>query len=213
MIRRAFTMRLKPGALAEYKYHHDNIWPELVAEIEKSGIGSITTFQRDLDLFLISEINDPEAWDKLWNSPVHRRWGEVMQPLMHLRDDGIVDAGELTEIFHLTIHGNRNGHAQHISLLSDPVREPTIDDLLQQSDALWREPGVQAAVASGPSGDPSGRALARGRKKATRRIKKRAVKAAKKKTTPKKSAKKLQRKGRAKPAKATASKKRTKSRR
>ncbi len=26
MIRRAFTMRLKPGKLAEYKAHHDNIW-------------------------------------------------------------------------------------------------------------------------------------------------------------------------------------------
>jgi len=37
MIRRAFTMRLKPDAAAEYKHHHDNIWPELVAEIEFAG--------------------------------------------------------------------------------------------------------------------------------------------------------------------------------
>ena len=37
MIRRAFTLRLKPGALAEYKEKHDNIWPELVAEIESAG--------------------------------------------------------------------------------------------------------------------------------------------------------------------------------
>ena len=35
MIRKAFTMRLKPGALAEYKRHHDSIWPELVAQIER----------------------------------------------------------------------------------------------------------------------------------------------------------------------------------
>ena len=34
MIRRAFTMRLQPGKLAEYKHFHDNVWPELVAEIE-----------------------------------------------------------------------------------------------------------------------------------------------------------------------------------
>lgn len=121
MIRRAFTMRLKPGALAEYKYHHDNIWPDLVAEIERSGIALITTFQRGLDLFLVSEISDEGAWDKLWNSPVHQRWAEVMQPLMHLRDDGIVDAGELIEVFHLATHGNRNGHSQHISLLSEPA--------------------------------------------------------------------------------------------
>ena len=107
MIRRAFTMRLKPDALAEYKRHHDNIWPELVAEIERSGIGSITTFQRDLDLFLVSEISDEAAWDRLWNSEIHERWAELMQPLMHLRDDGIVDAGELAEVFHLRTQRRR----------------------------------------------------------------------------------------------------------
>jgi L-rhamnose mutarotase len=102
MIRRAFTMRLKPGADELYRHHHDNVWPELVREIEKSGIASITTFQRGQDLFLISEIAEESAWDKLWTSEIHRRWAEVMEPLMHLRDDGIVDAGPLEEIFHLT---------------------------------------------------------------------------------------------------------------
>ncbi len=101
MIRRAFTLKLKPGALEEYTRHHDNLWPELFAEIERSGIASITTFQRDLDLFLFSEIHDEDAWDRLWHSDVHRRWAEVMEPLMHLRPDGIVDSGELREIFHL----------------------------------------------------------------------------------------------------------------
>jgi L-rhamnose mutarotase len=118
MIRRAFTMRLKPDALADYKRHHDNIWPELVAEIERAGIASITTFQRDLDLFLISEISDEAAWDRLWNSEIHRRWAEVMEPLMHLRDDGIVDSGELAEVFHLRTSGNGR-----------PTAEPA-DDLI-----------------------------------------------------------------------------------
>lgn len=100
MIRRAFTMRLKPGAMAEYRKHHDAIWPELVQEIEKSGIASFTTFERDPDLFLYSEIYDEDAWDKLWNSEIHRKWGEVMEPLMAFKD-GIVDFGVLNEIFHL----------------------------------------------------------------------------------------------------------------
>ena len=34
MMRRAFTMRLQPGGLAEYKRNHDAIWQELVDEIE-----------------------------------------------------------------------------------------------------------------------------------------------------------------------------------
>ena len=41
MIRRAFTMRLKPGGLAQYKHWHDNIWPELVRELEASGIATV----------------------------------------------------------------------------------------------------------------------------------------------------------------------------
>lgn len=101
MIRRAFTMRLKPGAYEEYRRHHDAVWPELVAEIERCGIASITTFRDGDNLFLVSMIRDPGAWDRLWNSPIHQKWAEVMGPLMHLKPDMTVDAGELEEIFRL----------------------------------------------------------------------------------------------------------------
>jgi L-rhamnose mutarotase len=101
MQRRAFTMRLKPGALAEYKQHHDNIWAELVAQIEKDGIAQITIFEHDPVLFLYSEIRDEEAWDRLWHSEIHDRWGEIMNPLMEFRADGIVDSSPLNEVFHL----------------------------------------------------------------------------------------------------------------
>jgi len=100
-IRRAFTLRLKPGAFDEYKHYHDNIWPELVSEIEASGIATITTFADGLQLFLYSEIHDAEGWDKLWNSAIHDKWAQCMEPLMQFRSDGKVDAGPLTEIFHL----------------------------------------------------------------------------------------------------------------
>src|SRR2546421_11683330 len=109
MIRRAFTMRLKEGAFDQYKGHHDNIWPELVREIETSGIGSITTFRSGDNLFLISEIADEGAWDRLWHSDIHRRWAEVMDPLMFLKPDGLVDFGELTEIFHVTTGAGGGG--------------------------------------------------------------------------------------------------------
>ena len=107
MIRRAFTLRLKPGSFAKYKHYHDNIWPELVREIEKSGIAQITTFADDLQLFLYSEIYDQQGWDKLWSSKIHDKWAECMKPLMQFRTDGKVDAGPLCEIFHLaTAAGN-----------------------------------------------------------------------------------------------------------
>ena len=107
MIRRAFTMRLKPGGLAEYRRHHDEIWPELVAEIEKQGIGRIAIFESDPVLFLYSEIADPEAWNRLWASAIHDKWGEVMSPLMDYGDDGIVASSELNEVFHLETAAGR----------------------------------------------------------------------------------------------------------
>lgn len=109
MLRKAFTMRLKPGALAEYTRHHSEIWPELVAEIEKSGIASITTFEQDPVLFLFSEIVDEEAWDRLWHSEIHDKWAEVMGPYMEFRDDGIVDSGDLREIFRCETQAGKEG--------------------------------------------------------------------------------------------------------
>lgn len=100
-IRRAFTLRLKPGRFAKYKRYHDNIWPELVREIEDSGIAQITTFADGLQLFLYSEIHDEKGWDKLWSSKIHDEWAVCMRPLMRFRADGKVDAGPLREIFHL----------------------------------------------------------------------------------------------------------------
>jgi L-rhamnose mutarotase len=101
LVRRAFTMRLKPGALAEYTRQHDAIWPELVAEIERQGIGQITIFELDPMLVLYSECRDMEAFDRLWHTAVHERWGEVMAQLMDYDEDGIVSTKPLREIWHL----------------------------------------------------------------------------------------------------------------
>lgn len=101
MIKRAFTMKLKPGGLAEYKRLHDSIWPEMVAEIERQGIAQISIFENDPVLFLYSEISDTEAWDRLWKSEIHDKWSEFMAPLMEFKSDGIVDSSEVREVFNL----------------------------------------------------------------------------------------------------------------
>jgi L-rhamnose mutarotase len=99
--RRAFTMRLKPGGLAEYRRHHDGIWPELVQAIESAGIAQITIFESDPDLVLYSEILDESAWDRLWSTEVHARWGELLSPYMAIGEGGAPESSELREIFHL----------------------------------------------------------------------------------------------------------------
>ena len=99
MLRRAFLLRLKDNSLTEYQYHHDQVWPELVAEIEASGIASITLFEQEPLIFLFSEIFDPEAWEKLWCSEVYERWAKLMQPLVFFNEDGTVEMTELKEIW------------------------------------------------------------------------------------------------------------------
>jgi L-rhamnose mutarotase len=98
-IRKAFLLKLKPGALDQYIYWHDNIWPELQEEIAKQGIAEITLFNLDDMILLFSEVKDEDAWQRLWDSDVHHRWGELMNQFMHYRDDGVVDSRELREIW------------------------------------------------------------------------------------------------------------------
>lgn len=102
MIRHAFTMKLRPGALVEYRRLHDNLWPDLFAAIEESGVATMTIFEADPYLFLYSEVRDEETWTKLWATEVHGRWSEALRPLFVLKEDGTPDLGDLTEIFHIT---------------------------------------------------------------------------------------------------------------
>lgn len=103
MIRRAFTLTLKPGALAEYKEKHDNIWPEMVAEIERVGIARMTAFEADPTIFYYSEVLDEEAWDRLWASPVHDRWAEMFKELIAFDESAQIDARFMPEIFRLDV--------------------------------------------------------------------------------------------------------------
>jgi len=183
MIRRAFTMRLKPDSLADYKRHHDNIWPELAAEIERAGIASITTFQRGLDLFLVSEIADEAAWDRLWNSDVHKRWAALMEPLMYLREDGIVDAGELIEVFHITTNGDDVTSAMAREMedlvreLVGPTTTPAEEVVASDAGSNGREPVSESTAAQPSSVEPSQKPRAKaGRKMTPRRGKKPPVK-------------------------------------
>ena len=99
MIRQAVLLRLKPDALAEYKRHHDNLWPELADAIRAAGIRQITSFEHQGLLFMYSEVEDDGAWDRLWNTEIHARWGEVMSPLLEWGEDNKVKAEFLPLIF------------------------------------------------------------------------------------------------------------------
>lgn len=62
MIRRAYTIHLEPGALADYREKHDNIWPELVEEFRTQGIAQLTAFAADPVIFYYAEVLDEDAF-------------------------------------------------------------------------------------------------------------------------------------------------------
>ena len=44
MQRNAFAIKLKPGYEAEYRKRHDEIWPELAAELTQAGVSDYSIF-------------------------------------------------------------------------------------------------------------------------------------------------------------------------
>lgn len=103
MKRHAFTMKLKPGVVAEYKKRHDEIWPELSAAIRTAGISDYSIFldEATLTLFAVQKQTDNNTATDLPNHPLVKKWWAYMAPLMEVNPDNSPKCGDLKEVFHL----------------------------------------------------------------------------------------------------------------
>lgn len=103
MQRHAFKMKLRPGNVAEYKKRHDEIWPELSREICAAGISDYSIFldEETLTLFAVQKLDDKNSANDLPNSPIVRKWWDLMAPLMETHPDNSPVAKPLREVFHL----------------------------------------------------------------------------------------------------------------
>jgi len=103
MQRHAFKMKLKPGVVAEYKRRHDEIWPELAAELRAAGVSDYSIFldEETLTLFAVQKLGDDNTAAGLPQSPVVRKWWDYMAPLMEVQPDHAPVAKPLKEVFHL----------------------------------------------------------------------------------------------------------------
>ena len=104
MIRNAFKMKLSSGNVEEYRRRHDAIWPELVAELRKSGIRDYSIYYdpETNTLFAFQKLTDDNTADTLPRNPTIRKWWDYM-------NDGIMEYDAknepvsipLTEVFHM----------------------------------------------------------------------------------------------------------------
>jgi len=99
----AFLMRLKPGAQAEYRKRHEEIWPELIAALRAAGIRDYSIFldEKTLNLFAVLKLAPEAALDGLEHEPVMRRWWDYMADLMLVDPTNKPVQTPLLRVFHM----------------------------------------------------------------------------------------------------------------
>jgi L-rhamnose mutarotase len=99
----AFTMQLKPGAMAEYKRRHDEIWPDLSAALTEAGIRDYSIYLDPASgrLFAVQKRLPGHTADALPGLPVLQRWWAHMADLMDTHPDQSPVTIPLERVFHL----------------------------------------------------------------------------------------------------------------
>jgi L-rhamnose mutarotase len=103
MIRKAFSMTLKPGQQDEYQRRHQPIWPELQNVLKEHRVKNYSIFlNRGADqLFAYAEIESEASWEQIAQTEVCRRWWAHMKDLMLTTSDNKPVMIALDEVFHL----------------------------------------------------------------------------------------------------------------
>jgi len=103
MERLAFTMKLFPGQVEEYKRRHDAIWPALKYLLKDSGIRDYSIFldETSLTLFGVMKVEDAGTLEPLRDHPVMREWWAYMKDIMESNADDSPVQVSLREVFYL----------------------------------------------------------------------------------------------------------------
>ena len=78
------TLDLKddPKLIAEYRRHHEKIWPEITKSIKDSGIEDLEIYLLGTRMFMIMEVNDSFSFEKKGKAdrrnPKVQEWEELM---------------------------------------------------------------------------------------------------------------------------------------
>lgn len=98
----ACRMKLKPGAVEEYRRRHDLLWPELAQALSAAGIYDYSIFldTQTLHLFAVLKLRENHQHDTLHTLPVMRRWWDYMAPLMETEPDNRPREWPLVPMFH-----------------------------------------------------------------------------------------------------------------
>jgi len=106
MKRVGFILKVKPDRLAEYREHHEKVWPEMLQALSRNGWHNYSLFMRP-DGLLFGYFETPDSFqaalDGMAAEDVNARWQEFMSPFFEALDGSRPDESmlELEEVFHL----------------------------------------------------------------------------------------------------------------
>ncbi len=103
MIRSAFKMKLRPGFEEEYKQRHDEIWPDLSAELTKAGVSDYSIYldEETLTLFAFQKLSENNTAAALPETAIVKKWWTYMADIMETNPDNSPVCIPLKEVFHM----------------------------------------------------------------------------------------------------------------
>lgn len=125
-------IRIFPGTEAEYDRRHAEIWPELVAEIQESGIRNFTGFRRGTDVWYYGECHPDvaTAFGIHGPKPANTRWNRYFRDVIAEIADDDGNLLRYDQIFHAdgpALEGPMTRGC--FSLVIDPERAADYDGL------------------------------------------------------------------------------------
>ncbi len=102
MKRVGFAMQLLSGVQEEYKRRHDEIWPELAAELSAAGVRDYIIYldPRTNTLYASQKLVEDNQADSLAHKEIVRRWWDYMADLMETNEDNSPVIYPLEEMFY-----------------------------------------------------------------------------------------------------------------
>lgn len=106
MKRVGFLLKVKQDRLAEYRKHHETVWPEMLEALRKHGWHNYSLFLRE-DGLLFGYFETPDSFEAaikgMSTEEINTRWQDLMAPYFEApeltrADEMLV---ELEEVFHL----------------------------------------------------------------------------------------------------------------
>lgn len=104
MKRVGFQFSINKDKIEEYKKHHENVWPEMLAALRESGWHNYTLFMReDGQVFGYFETEESlsTAQAKMAEKEINTRWQAFMSPFTSGEQRPDENFIELEEYFHL----------------------------------------------------------------------------------------------------------------